>query len=62
MGEGHIERVTILTHGVPEVAAIGGSWITPKPLLDDGAWDRIEDLARTALAIRAEVREMGAGR
>jgi 2-dehydro-3-deoxyphosphogluconate aldolase/(4S)-4-hydroxy-2-oxoglutarate aldolase len=41
---------------VPEVAAVGGSWITPATLLEEEAWDRIEALTRDALSVRDEVR------
>ncbi len=39
---------------VAGIAAIGGSWIAPKPLLVDEAWDEIEQLTRTAVAARAQ--------
>lgn len=35
---------------VAGIAAIGGSWIAPKQLLMDEAWDKIEQLTRTAVA------------
>jgi 2-dehydro-3-deoxyphosphogluconate aldolase/(4S)-4-hydroxy-2-oxoglutarate aldolase len=39
---------------VAGVAAIGGSWIAPKQLLVDKAWDQIEQLTRSAVAARTE--------
>lgn len=36
---------------LPNVAAVGGTWITPKCLLDAGDFDRIGQLAADAIAI-----------
>ena len=36
----------------PNVACVGGSWLTPKAALQAGDWDRITALARTASALR----------
>ena len=33
---------------LPNVACVGGSWITPKDAVDAGDWSRIETLAREA--------------
>jgi len=37
---------------LPNVACIGGTWITPKALLDAENWDEVERLARAASALR----------
>lgn len=37
----------------PNVACVGGSWITPARLLRDGDWVAVERLARVAAALRA---------
>ncbi|HEV8692708.1 MAG TPA: bifunctional 4-hydroxy-2-oxoglutarate aldolase/2-dehydro-3-deoxy-phosphogluconate aldolase [Lysobacter sp.] len=37
----------------PNVACVGGSWLTPSRLLTDGDWGAIEALARAAAALRA---------
>lgn len=42
---------------LPNVLACGGTWITGGSLIADGAFDRIEELARQALAIVAEARD-----
>jgi 2-dehydro-3-deoxyphosphogluconate aldolase/(4S)-4-hydroxy-2-oxoglutarate aldolase len=34
---------------LPNVAAVGGSWVAPKSLIDAGDWPAIESLAREAL-------------
>jgi len=36
------------------IAAIGGSWIAPHQLLVDAAWEKIEQLTRTAVAARTQ--------
>jgi 2-keto-3-deoxy-6-phosphogluconate aldolase len=36
---------------LPNVAAVGGTWITPKCLLDASDFDRIGQLAADAIAI-----------
>jgi len=36
---------------LPNVAAIGGSWLTPKALLDAGDWSEVTALARAAAAL-----------
>jgi len=41
---------------LPQVAACGGSWMVAPPLLREGRFDRVEELAREALEIVAEVR------
>lgn len=33
------------------VVCVGGSWVAPKSLVGEGAWDRITDLARAAAAL-----------
>ncbi|MFC5748741.1 bifunctional 4-hydroxy-2-oxoglutarate aldolase/2-dehydro-3-deoxy-phosphogluconate aldolase [Actinomadura rugatobispora] len=38
--------------GLPNVGCVGGSWLTPADAVRDGDWDRIEDLARKAAALR----------
>jgi 2-dehydro-3-deoxyphosphogluconate aldolase/(4S)-4-hydroxy-2-oxoglutarate aldolase len=38
---------------LPNVASVGGSWLTPKDKLAAGDWDGIEQLAREAAALRA---------
>jgi len=35
----------------PDILAVGGSWLAPKPLLDAGDWSGIEALARRAVAL-----------
>lgn len=37
---------------LPNVGCVGGSWLTPGELLDEGAWGRVEELARRAAALR----------
>lgn len=37
----------------PNVACVGGSWLTPKDALRAGDWERIEGLAQAASALRA---------
>jgi len=36
----------------PNVACIGGSWLTPAPMLCAGDWVGIEALAREAMRLR----------
>lgn len=38
---------------LPNVRCVGGSWLTPKALLDAGDWTKLEALAREAAALRA---------
>lgn len=35
---------------IPAVAAVGGSWMVPRDALNDGAWDRVTSLVRSAVA------------
>ena len=35
----------------PDILAVGGSWLAPRPLLDTGDWKGIESLARRAVAL-----------
>ncbi len=35
---------------LPNVVCVGGSWLTPDALVDAKAWDKVEDLARQAVA------------
>jgi 2-dehydro-3-deoxyphosphogluconate aldolase/(4S)-4-hydroxy-2-oxoglutarate aldolase len=37
---------------LPNVACVGGSWLTPKDLVSKGDWRRITDLARAAARLR----------
>lgn len=37
---------------LPNVACVGGSWLTPPALVSAGRWSEIEALARTARALR----------
>jgi 2-dehydro-3-deoxyphosphogluconate aldolase / (4S)-4-hydroxy-2-oxoglutarate aldolase len=37
---------------LPNVACVGGSWLTPKDLVAKGEWGRITELAREAAALR----------
>ncbi|MEZ5740758.1 MAG: bifunctional 4-hydroxy-2-oxoglutarate aldolase/2-dehydro-3-deoxy-phosphogluconate aldolase [Burkholderiaceae bacterium] len=34
--------------GLPNVRCVGGSWLTPRKLIDAGAWDQITALARAS--------------
>ena len=36
---------------LPNVGCVGGSWLTPKDALAEGAWDRVTALAREAAAL-----------
>ena len=36
------------------VACVGGSWLTPKDLMNAGQWDQITELARAAAALRPQ--------
>ena len=38
---------------LPNVACVGGSWVTPKDAIAAGDWNRISELAREAPAMRA---------
>ena len=38
---------------LPNVACVGGSWLTPKEAIAAGDWGRITALAREAAALRA---------
>jgi len=38
---------------LPNVACVGGSWLTPADALEQGDWGRITKLAREATALRA---------
>ncbi|MFM9939549.1 MAG: bifunctional 4-hydroxy-2-oxoglutarate aldolase/2-dehydro-3-deoxy-phosphogluconate aldolase [Hyphomicrobiaceae bacterium] len=40
---------------LPNVVAVGGSWMVPAKALASGAWDEIEQLARAAAALRIRV-------
>ncbi|WP_346427422.1 bifunctional 4-hydroxy-2-oxoglutarate aldolase/2-dehydro-3-deoxy-phosphogluconate aldolase [Caulobacter sp. 17J65-9] len=35
---------------LPNVLCVGGSWLAPDELMDAGDWDRVQELARTAVA------------
>jgi len=37
---------------LPNVGCVGGSWLTPRDALAVGDWDRVEQLAREAAALR----------
>jgi 2-dehydro-3-deoxyphosphogluconate aldolase / (4S)-4-hydroxy-2-oxoglutarate aldolase len=39
---------------LPNVASVGGSWITPQPLLADGHWGQITELAHAASSLRRD--------
>ncbi|HWU51180.1 MAG TPA: hypothetical protein VN153_00065 [Tahibacter sp.] len=38
---------------LPNVVAVGGSWLTPKELVAAGNWAAVEALAREAAALRS---------
>jgi 2-dehydro-3-deoxyphosphogluconate aldolase/(4S)-4-hydroxy-2-oxoglutarate aldolase len=38
---------------LPNVVCVGGSWVAPKEALEAGDWRRIEELARSAAALRS---------
>ncbi len=38
---------------LPNVVCVGGSWFTPKELLEAGNWGAIEALARDAAGLRS---------
>jgi 2-dehydro-3-deoxyphosphogluconate aldolase/(4S)-4-hydroxy-2-oxoglutarate aldolase len=40
---------------LPNVACVGGSWLTPKSAIDAGAWDEITRLASRAAALHGNV-------
>jgi 2-dehydro-3-deoxyphosphogluconate aldolase/(4S)-4-hydroxy-2-oxoglutarate aldolase len=35
----------------PAVLAVGGSWVAPRNLLDEGRFDEIEDIVRRTVAV-----------
>ena len=37
---------------LPNVVCVGGSWLTPRDLLQAGDWNAIETLAREAATLR----------
>lgn len=37
---------------LPNVITLGGSWMAPKAMINEGKWDEIEKLAREAAALR----------
>ncbi len=37
---------------LPNVACVGGSWLTPREAVAEGKWDRITELARAAARMR----------
>jgi 2-dehydro-3-deoxyphosphogluconate aldolase/(4S)-4-hydroxy-2-oxoglutarate aldolase len=37
---------------LPNVGCVGGSWLAPKDALEAGDWERVEELARAAAALR----------
>jgi 2-dehydro-3-deoxyphosphogluconate aldolase/(4S)-4-hydroxy-2-oxoglutarate aldolase len=41
---------------LPNVACVGGSWLTPAEAIAASDWDRITNLAREATALRAPAR------
>jgi 2-dehydro-3-deoxyphosphogluconate aldolase/(4S)-4-hydroxy-2-oxoglutarate aldolase len=51
---GGIDRTTAPAYlALPNVACVGGSWVTPKDAVAAGDWARIEQLAREAAGLRA---------
>ena len=38
--------------GLPNVACVGGSWLTPAAAMREGRWEQITELAREAAALR----------
>ena len=38
------------------IAAVGGSWICPRNLINEGKWEEITELTREAVAIRDQIR------
>lgn len=38
----------------PNVACVGGSWLSPKDAMSNGDWERITELARAASALKAK--------
>ncbi|MCB1096346.1 MAG: bifunctional 4-hydroxy-2-oxoglutarate aldolase/2-dehydro-3-deoxy-phosphogluconate aldolase [Verrucomicrobiae bacterium] len=40
----------------PLISAVGGSWLAPRNLINDGNWQAITDRARAAIAIRDTIR------
>lgn len=50
---GGITRESAATYlALPNVACVGGSWMVPAALVRGGEWNRIEQLARDAAALR----------
>ena len=43
--------------GLPSVLAVGGSWLTPRPLVDAGDLAAVTDLARSAVRLARSLRE-----
>lgn len=41
---------------VDEIICVGGTWIAPKADIAEGNWDRIEELAKEAVSLVAEIR------
>ncbi len=51
---GGIDAATAPSYlALPNVACVGGSWLTPADAIAAGAWDRVEALAREASGLRA---------
>jgi 2-dehydro-3-deoxyphosphogluconate aldolase/(4S)-4-hydroxy-2-oxoglutarate aldolase len=51
---GGIDRAKAASYlALPNVACVGGSWLTPAKAIAEGAWSVVEDLARETLALRA---------
>jgi 2-dehydro-3-deoxyphosphogluconate aldolase/(4S)-4-hydroxy-2-oxoglutarate aldolase len=44
---------------LPNVAMVGGSWIAPLDLIEQGQWTRITELARQATELTMSVRSLG---
>jgi 2-dehydro-3-deoxyphosphogluconate aldolase/(4S)-4-hydroxy-2-oxoglutarate aldolase len=41
----------------PDIAALGGSWLAPRDLIQEGAWDKITTLAKEAVQIIKSTRQ-----
>ncbi|HJQ59885.1 MAG TPA: bifunctional 4-hydroxy-2-oxoglutarate aldolase/2-dehydro-3-deoxy-phosphogluconate aldolase [Vineibacter sp.] len=53
---GGIEAANASTYlALPNVACVGGSWTAPAETIRQGAWGRIEDMARAAAGLRPSV-------
>src|SRR5206468_8572642 len=51
---GGVDRATVPDYlALPNVACVGGSWLTPSDAIDAHDWARITALAREAAALRA---------